>query len=198
MCQATLKYKKDTTSLYFLIEALVKNGPNTNAISLFLYPSFDEVRSKFGIIIESAEPREPHHFALLFGYGASAINPYLVNEIIRDQVDKGFITGMTPDYAIANYNKAIAKGILKIMNKIGISTFTFYRAAQILKFRFKQNFTLNIFHTPSRIEGIGLIEVEKKLKKDIRKHFQTESCQLIISRNWRYLQMEKNRRKTYV
>jgi glutamate synthase (ferredoxin) len=45
-----------------------------------------KVRSKFGIIIESAEPREPHHFALLFGYGA--INPYLVNEIIRDQVDK--------------------------------------------------------------------------------------------------------------
>jgi glutamate synthase (ferredoxin) len=78
-----------------------------------------KVRSKFGII-ESAEPREPHHFAL-FGYGASAINPYLVNEIIRDQVDKSFITGMTADYAITNYNKA-AKGILKI--KIGIS-FTF-------------------------------------------------------------------------
>jgi glutamate synthase (ferredoxin) len=58
--------------------------------------SFDEilkVRSKFGII-RSAEPREPHHFALLFGYGASAINPYLVDEIIRDQVDKSFITGM--------------------------------------------------------------------------------------------------------
>jgi glutamate synthase (ferredoxin) len=56
---------------------------------LLLCPSFDEylkVRSKFGIIIESAEPREPHHFALLFGYGASAINPYLVNEIIRDQI----------------------------------------------------------------------------------------------------------------
>jgi glutamate synthase (ferredoxin) len=52
---------------------------------------------------------EPHHFALLFGYGASAINPYLVNEIIRDQVDKSFITGMTAD-AITNYNKAIAKG----------------------------------------------------------------------------------------
>jgi glutamate synthase (ferredoxin) len=47
-----------------------------------------KVRSKFGIIIESAEPREPHHFAFIIGYGASAINPYLVNEIIRDQVDK--------------------------------------------------------------------------------------------------------------
>jgi glutamate synthase (ferredoxin) len=91
---------------------------------LLLCPSFDEYsKSTFEIgIIESAEPREPHHFALLFGYGASAINPYLVNEIIRDQVDKSFITGMTADYAITNYNKAIAKGILKIMNKIGIST----------------------------------------------------------------------------
>jgi glutamate synthase (ferredoxin) len=61
-------------------------------------------------------------------------NPYLVNEIIRDQVDKSFITGMTADYAITNYNKAIAKGILKIMNKIGISTLHSIRAAQILKF----------------------------------------------------------------
>jgi glutamate synthase (ferredoxin) len=57
----------------------------------------------------------------------------LVNEIIRDQM-QGFITGIEPDYAIANYNKAIAKGILKIMNKIGISTLHSYRAAQILKF----------------------------------------------------------------
>jgi glutamate synthase (ferredoxin) len=75
-----------------------------------------------GIIIESAGVN--HHFALLFGYGASAINPYLVIEIIRDQVDKSFITGMTADYAITNYNnKAVAKGILKIMNKIGISIY---------------------------------------------------------------------------
>jgi glutamate synthase (ferredoxin) len=95
---------------------------------LLLCPSFDEYSKsafEFGIIIESAEP-EPHHFALLFGYGASAINPYLVNEI-RDQVDKSFITGMTADYAITNYNKAIAKGILKIMNKIGISTLHSYQ-----------------------------------------------------------------------
>ena len=92
-----------------------------------------KVRSKFGIIIESAEPREPHHFALLFGYGASAINPYMVNEIIQNQVNQGFITGVKADYAIANFNKAIAKGIVKIMNKIGISTLHSYRAAQIFE-----------------------------------------------------------------
>jgi glutamate synthase (ferredoxin) len=69
-----------------------------------------------------------------------------VNEIIRDQVDKSFITGMTADYAITNYNKAIAKGILKIMNKIGISTLHSYRAAQIFEILgLNKNFT-KYFH----------------------------------------------------
>ena len=132
-----------------------------------------KVRSKFGIIIESAEPREPHHFALLFGYGASAINPYMVNEIIRDQVNKGFITNVNADYAIKNYNKAIAKGILKIMNKIGISTLHSYRAAQIFEILgLNKTLTSKYFpYTPSRIEGIGLIEVEKEIKKRYQKAF---------------------------
>ena len=132
-----------------------------------------KVRSKFGIIIESAEPREPHHFALLFGYGASAINPYMVNEIIRDQVDKGFITNVNADYAIKNFNKAIAKGILKIMNKIGISTLHSYRGAQIFEILgLNKTFSTKYFpNTPSRIEGIGLIEVEKEVKKRYQKAF---------------------------
>jgi glutamate synthase (ferredoxin) len=88
--------------------------------------------------------------------------PYLVNEIIRDQVDKGFITGMTADYAITNYNKAIAKGILKIMNKIGISTLHSYQSCPNFEILgLNKILLLNIFHIPSRIEGIGLIEVEK-------------------------------------
>lgn len=132
-----------------------------------------KVRSKFGILIESAEPREPHHFALLFGYGASAINPYMVNEIIQDQVNKGFITNIKADYAVKNYNKAIAKGILKIMNKIGISTLHSYRAAQIFEILgLNKAFTSKYFpHTPSRIEGIGLMEVEKEIKKRYQKAF---------------------------
>ena len=131
------------------------------------------VRSKFGIIIESAEPREPHHFALLFGYGASAINPYMVNEIIHDQVNEGHITGVKADYAIANYNKAIAKGIVKIMNKIGISTLHSYRAAQIFEILgLNKTFSTKYFpFTPSRIEGIGLMEVEKEIKKRHQKAF---------------------------
>lgn len=132
-----------------------------------------KVRSKFGIIIESAEPREPHHFALLFGYGASAINPYMVNEIIHDQINSGVITTIKADYAIKNYNKAVAKGILKIMNKIGISTLHSYRAAQIFEILgLNKTFTSKYFpNTPSRIEGIGLIEIEKEIKKRYQNAF---------------------------
>jgi glutamate synthase (NADPH) large chain len=124
-------------------------------------------RSYFDIIIESAEPREPHHFATLFGYGASAINPYMVNEIIRMQVKEGFITGMDEQKAVDNFNKAIGKGILKIMNKIGISTLHSYRGSQIFEIvGFNSQFVEKYFpYTASRIEGIGLYEIEKEINE---------------------------------
>lgn len=139
-------------------------------------------RSKFGIVIESAEPREPHHFALLFGYGASAINPYMVNEIIHNQVNQGFITGIKANYAIKNYNKAIEKGILKIMNKIGISTLHSYRAAQIFEILgLNKTFTSKYFpYTPSRIEGIGLMEVEKEIKKRYQNAFPNSKVSSLL------------------
>ncbi|WP_158838758.1 glutamate synthase large subunit [Polaribacter sp. L3A8] len=122
-------------------------------------------RSHFDIIIESAEPREPHHFATLFGYGASAVNPYMVNEIIRMQVKEGFITGMDEQKAVDNFNKAIGKGILKVMNKIGISTLHSYRGSQIFEIvGFNTPFVEKYFpYTASRIEGIGLYEIEKEI-----------------------------------
>ncbi|WP_341221473.1 glutamate synthase large subunit [Polaribacter atrinae] len=122
-------------------------------------------RSYFDIIIESAEPREPHHFATLFGYGASAVNPYMVNEIIRMQVKEGFITGMDEQKAVDNFNKAIGKGILKVMNKIGISTLHSYRGSQIFEIvGFNSQFVEKYFpYTASRIEGIGLYEIEKEI-----------------------------------
>ena len=122
-------------------------------------------RSHFDIIIESAEPREPHHFATLFGYGASAINPYMVNEIIRTQVKDGFITGMDEQKAVDNFNSAIGKGILKVMNKIGISTLHSYRGSQIFEIvGFNSQFVEKYFpYTASRIEGIGLYEIEKEI-----------------------------------
>ena len=124
-------------------------------------------RSKFGIVLESAEPREPHHFATLFGYGASAINPYLVNEIIRTQVAEKIITGIDAEEAVQNFNKAIGKGILKIMNKIGISTLHSYRASQIFEIvGLKKAFVDKYFpYTPSCIGGIGLYVLDKDLTK---------------------------------
>eukprot|EP00095_Tigriopus_kingsejongensis_P005784 maker-scaffold4222_size6372-snap-gene-0.0 protein:Tk05784 transcript:maker-scaffold4222_size6372-snap-gene-0.0-mRNA-1 annotation:"glutamate synthase" len=124
-------------------------------------------RSYFDIFIESAEPREPHHFATLFGYGASAVNPYMVNEIIRMQVKEGFITGMDEQKAVDNFNKAIGKGILKVMNKIGISTLRSYRGSQIFEIvGFNSQFVEKYFpYTASRIEGIGLYEIEREINE---------------------------------
>ena len=124
-------------------------------------------RSYFDIVIESAEPREPHQFATLFGYGASAINPYMANEIIRLQVKEGFIKDLTEQEAVDNFNKAIGKGLLKVMNKIGISTLHSYRGSQIFEIvGFNSKFVEKYFpYTASRIEGIGLYEIEKEITK---------------------------------
>ncbi|ETN96592.1 glutamate synthase large subunit [Zhouia amylolytica] len=130
-------------------------------------------RSSVGIIIESAEPREPHHFATLFGYGASAINPYMVNEIIANLVDEGEINGIEAPVAIQNFNKAIGKGIIKIMNKIGISTLHSYRGSQIFEaLGLNEKFVNKYFsNTSTRIEGIGLYEIEKEIQKRFQKAF---------------------------
>jgi len=133
-------------------------------------------RSQFGIIVESAEPREPHHFALLFGYGASAINPYMVNEIILHQAEQKYIT-LEAAKAIDNFNKAIAKGIIKVMNKIGISTLHSYRGSQIFEaLGLSEKFINRFFcNTASRIQGIGLYEVEKEISSRHAKAYIHES-----------------------
>ena len=130
-------------------------------------------RSSFGIVIESAEPREPHHFALLFSYGASAINPYMVNEIITKMVEDKEIDVQDPEVAVENFNTAIGKGIVKIMNKIGISTLHSYRGAQIFEILgLNKKFVDKYFtNTPTRIEGIGLYEIEKEIQKRYKAAF---------------------------
>ena len=130
-------------------------------------------RSSIGIIVESAEPREPHHFAALFGYGASAINPYLVNEIIEELVNTSELEELNTEQAIQNFNKAIAKGLVKIMNKIGISTLHSYRGAQIFEALGLNKKFINTYfcNTPTRIEGIGLYEIEKEIQKRFKKGF---------------------------
>jgi len=130
-------------------------------------------RSKFDIILESAEPREPHHFSVLFGYGASAINPYMINEVIEYEVERGIIEGVSIKDAIANFNKAIAKGIVKIMNKIGISTLHSYRGAQTFEaLGLNKAFVDKYFSkTFTRIEGIGLYEIEREVNSRCTKAY---------------------------
>ncbi|MGE5943401.1 MAG: glutamate synthase large subunit [Flavobacteriales bacterium] len=123
-------------------------------------------RSKVSLIVESAEPREVHHFALLFGYGASAINPYMVNEIIEDKINE-FDATLDAEKAVENYNKAVGKGILKVMNKIGISTLNSYRGSQLFEcIGINTNVVNKYFpNTATRIQGIGLHEIEKEINK---------------------------------
>ncbi|MFD1315415.1 glutamate synthase large subunit [Namhaeicola litoreus] len=146
------------------------NGPIPALLACsYLHHTLNKLqkRSKFGIVIESAEPREPHHFATLFGYGASAINPYMVNEIIREKVRLGELTDIESEKAVENFNKAVGKGVLKIMNKIGISTLHSYRASQIFEILgLNAHFVEKYFpYTPTRIEGIGLYELEREISK---------------------------------
>ncbi len=136
-------------------------------------------RAKVSIIIESAEPREVHHFALLFGYGASAVNPYIVNEIVYNQVEEKDITGLDYLTAIKNYNKAIGMGILKVMNKIGISTLNSYRGSQLFEcVGLNSKVVKDYFpNTITRIQGIGLREIEKEIYKRHKRAYKTEAVE---------------------
>ena len=131
-------------------------------------------RSKMSIIVESAEPREVHHFALLFGYGASAINPYMVNEIIQKEIEAGNLEGVNFQEAVENYNKAVGKGVVKVMNKIGISTLNSYRGSRLFEALGLNSKLIEKYfpNTPSRIEGIGLYEVEQEIAKRHNRTFK--------------------------
>ncbi len=126
-------------------------------------------RTQVGLVLESGEPREVHHFALLIGYGASAVNPYLAFETVHDQVRLGMITG-SAELAEKKYRKAIAKGILKVISKMGISTIQSYHGAQVFEaLGLSQDFVDEYFTwTPTRIGGIGIdvIAREAKMRQD--------------------------------
>jgi glutamate synthase (NADPH/NADH) large chain len=141
-----------------------------------------EKRSRISLIIESAEPREVHHFALLFGFGASAVNPYIVNEIVQEQINNSDVTGLEYLAAIKNYNKAVGKGILKVMNKIGISTLNSYRGSQLFECIGINTKTVEKYfpNTPTRIQGIGLREIEQEIAKRHKKAFQSNDTNVDI------------------
>jgi glutamate synthase domain-containing protein 2/glutamate synthase domain-containing protein 1/glutamate synthase domain-containing protein 3 len=123
------------------------------------------IRTNCGLVIETGEAREVHHFATLIGYGANAINPYLAFESIEDMRKRKMIDeNITQDEAVQNYIKAIGKGIFKVMSKMGISTIRSYTGAQIFEaVGLSQNFIDNYFKgTPTRLEGIDIDTVEEE------------------------------------
>jgi glutamate synthase domain-containing protein 2/glutamate synthase domain-containing protein 3 len=94
----------------------------------------EKTRTQVALVVESGEPREVHHFCLLIGYGASAVNPYLVIESLEDLAGRGRLPqGVSFDHALQNYQKAVRKGLLKTMSKMGISTLQSYRGAQVFE-----------------------------------------------------------------
>ncbi|HEX8325784.1 MAG TPA: glutamate synthase large subunit [Tepidisphaeraceae bacterium] len=116
------------------------------------------VRAQCGLVIETAEAREVHHFCLLVGYGAGAVNPYLALESIADLHADGLLPDMSVDKAQKNYIKAANKGILKVASKMGISTVQSYRGAQIFEAvgLAKELIEEHFVGTPSRIQGVDL------------------------------------------
>ncbi len=130
-------------------------------------------RTKVGLILESGEPREVHHFALLIGYNAGAINPYLAFETLDDMIRQGILTGIDHKTAVKNFAKAAAKGVVKTMSKMGISTIQSYRGAQIFEAVGLNKEVIDKYFTwtASRIEGVGLDMLAQEVEKRHRHAF---------------------------
>ena len=115
-------------------------------------------RLRVALVVESGDAREVHHIALLLGYGAAAVNPYLAFETIEDMISQGAVTGIEPAKAIRNYVQALVKGVLKIMSKMGISTVGAYTAAQVFESLGLAQDLLDEYFTgtSSKLGGVGL------------------------------------------
>jgi glutamate synthase (ferredoxin) len=121
-------------------------------------------RTLVGIVLESGEPREVHHFATLIGYGCGAINPYIAFETIADSIDNGLLVNIDKETAIKNYIKAATKSVVKVASKIGISTLQSYRGAQIFEAIGLNSSVIDKYFswTASRIQGVDLETIAKE------------------------------------
>ena len=130
----------------------------------------EKTRTQVGLIVEAGDVREVHHVALLVGYGAAAVNPYLVMESAEDLVRQGVITGISPEKAVRNTIKALGKGVLKVMSKMGISTISSYTGAQVFEaIGIAQDVVDEFFvGTTSRLGGVSLDVIAEET---IKRHF---------------------------
>jgi glutamate synthase (NADPH/NADH) large chain len=125
----------------------------------------EKARTQVGLVVECGDAREVHHMALLLGYGAAAINPYLAFQTIEDLIDQDALPGVTKHQAIKNYIKACSKGVLKIMSKMGISTVASYTGAQVFEaIGLAQDVVDEYFTgTTSRISGVGIDQLAEEV-----------------------------------
>ncbi len=125
----------------------------------------EKTRTRVGLVVECGDAREVHHMALLVGYGAAAINPYLAFETIEDLIAEGLTEITDPVKAVRNYIKACGKGVLKVMSKMGISTVASYTGAQIFEaIGLSQDLVDEFFTgTVSRLGGVGLDELAREV-----------------------------------
>ncbi|MEW6491326.1 MAG: glutamate synthase large subunit [Cyanobacteriota bacterium] len=121
-------------------------------------------RTRVGLVLESGEPREVHHYATLIGYGCGAINPYLTFETLEDMIRQGLLVNVEHKTACKNYIKAATKGVIKVASKIGISTIQSYRGAQIFEAVGLNRSVIDKYFcwTASRIEGADLEVIAKE------------------------------------
>ena len=125
-------------------------------------------RTRVGLVLESGEPREVHHFATLIGYGCGAINPYLVFDTIEGMIADQLLPPIALEKACQNFIKAVTKGVIKIASKIGISTIQSYRGAQIFEALGLNKAVIDQYFTwtASRLQGVGLdVLAEEALKR---------------------------------
>ena len=124
----------------------------------------EENRIKAGIVVDSAEPREVHHFCTLVGYGANAIHPYMAYETIEMLCEEERLEGISAEKGIQNFIKASVGGMMKVLMKMGISTMSSYHGAQIFEAVGISSAVVERYFTgtPTRLEGIGLEEIEKE------------------------------------
>ena len=123
-------------------------------------------RTRIGLVLESGEPREVHHYCMLIGYGCGAINPYLAFETLSDLCAQNVLPDLDAPEAEKNYIKAIGKGVFKVMAKMGISTIQSYRGAQIFEaVGLNREFIDRYFTwTPSRVSGVGIDVIAREIR----------------------------------
>ena len=126
-----------------------------------------KARSQISLLVEAGDVREVHHVALLIGYGAAAVNPYLALETVEDLVSRGVIDGISVEKAVRNYIKALGKGLLKVMSKMGVSTVASYRGAQIFEAIGLSQDVVDAYFTgtTTKLGGVGIDVIAEEVAR---------------------------------